>query len=316
MVPRQGPLPPTLARRVEHLRALEAPNPGEERVQLEAAAYLRCSGIGQQIYGQSLTDQDRAVRGHCARHGHTLPDQRIFREAVSGTRSDRAAFWDLIKCIDTGQVQVLVAWDLFRAGSNDQDAALLAMKCREHKVRIEIVSTQGSYVLDNPESKLQYRVMAAFSDYRRENILLTFDRGKKFRGLDGYWVTGSAPFGYKADGSRGRKRLVPDQHAQLVAEVYERFNRGDSSASICRWLCSLQLTKRLAGKDKPFRWRVPSIAKIIDNPAYVGYLAWDDQIVPGLHQPLVTPEVWEAAQARRAEQRAKHPGRKPREPAS
>jgi DNA invertase Pin-like site-specific DNA recombinase len=263
-----------------------------------AAAYLRRSTPGQRA---SLESQHAEARAHAERQGYDLPLELVFRDTASGTRSDRQGFWRLLEAIDTGKVLVLLAWDLFRAGSNDLDAALLAMKCKEHGIRIEIVSTGGHYILENPDSKLQYRIMMALSDWRRENFLLTSDRGKRFLAPQGWWVQGLPPPGYGIDGPRGRKRLVQTAWAPVVRELFERYAAGASTIALAAFMRERNVPGR--------RWGPQAVCRLLDETTYVGYLRFRGNLYKGQHEPIVTQELWDQVQARREGQRERHPGR-------
>lgn len=274
----------------------------------QAIVYARASGPSQDL--QQQLDEDVA---YIRAVGYRFDARRdVYKEVVSGTRTDRAGFWDLLKRIEEGGVDVLVAYDLYRAGSNDLDAALLAMKCKEKRVRIEVASTQGAYILDNPESKLMYRIQAAVADYRRENIIITMNRGKRHLARKGYWTSGSPPFGYSITGPRGKKRLVPNEHASLAREVFERYARGESAQGIARWLRGLNIPN---GRGLPMRWCANRVGGfVLDNPTYIGMLHDGETMWPGNHEPIVTRELFEAVAARRAQQRARNPGRPKRPP--
>lgn len=270
---------------------------------LTAALYCRASTAGQR---DSIAQQESEGRAWIHRHGHSLPDDLVFKENVSGTRSDRAGFWDLIKAIETGRVHVLVAWDLWRAGSNEEDAAILALACRRNNVRIELVSTNGQYILDNPENRLNFRVNLALADYRREKFIIDGARGKNKLAPLGYVVRGPPPFGYRIDGPTARKTYVPTEHAALVGEIFERYVRGATLIPLATWLRDLDLPP--APNGQPRVWQYQSVARILDDVTYIGYMRWKGNLYRGHHQPLVSRDLFEAALDRREKQRAKHPG--------
>jgi site-specific DNA recombinase len=276
-----------------------------------AAAYLRRSTPGQH---HSLDSQDAAARAYAARRNLHLPEELIIRDTASGTRSDRDGFWRLLAAVDTGRVQVLLAWDLFRAGSNDLDAALLALACKENGVRIEIVSTGGQYLLDNPDSKLQYRIMMALADYRRENFLLTSDRGKGHLAPEGYWVGGAAPPGYEIAGGRGKKKLIANGHAGAVRRAFELYASGASTIKVAAWLRDHNIPSRTwtdprTGAPPPRRWNYMTVSRLLDCPIYVGYIPFRGSLYKGLHEPIVSRDLWDRVQERRQAMRERCPGR-------
>lgn len=104
-------------------------------------------------------------------------------------------------------------------------------------------------------------------------------------------VVGSLPWGYLRDPHSGLAVLDPER-APLVRELFERYATGhESDRSLAAWLNAkgARTAKgRLFGKD--------TVREILLNAAYCGYvcgLRSKDRSIRGLHEPLVSEELFE-----------------------
>lgn len=101
-------------------------------------------------------------------------------------------------------------------------------------------------------------------------------------------------------GSHGSKRLVANQYAPLIVKAFELYSEGASLAAVGRFL-------RVS--NVPGTWLNEVVAKMLENPAYVGAVQWKGSIVNHAHPALLAGELWERVQARRLKQRERFPGR-------
>ncbi|HEV8360980.1 MAG TPA: recombinase family protein, partial [Candidatus Thermoplasmatota archaeon] len=260
------------------------------RAHAVAVAYLRASSPGQVHLGSSTRDQATRARKHARASGYDLA--RLFEDTASGTRTDRLAFLDLLQLIEGGTVDVLLVWDAYRLGSNDLDAARLSMACVENGVRIEVVSTGGTFDMSKPDDKLHLRNQFSYADHRREVFLLTADRGKVEGVKRGYWVGGTPPIGYSLTGPRSRRTLRPTRQAALVREAFQRYARGESMAKVATWL-NLRVRRRRY-KRAPFSG--VGVSYLLTNPVYLGYVVWNGRKYKGKHSGIVPRELFDLVQ--------------------
>lgn len=115
------------------------------------------------------------------------------------------------------------------------------------------------------------------------------------------------PYGYRM--VNGRWEIHPGE-AEVVRAIFDEYIRGKGTRAIAVWL-NQHYPKRDA------LWSDYSVSYILSNPAYIGKLTWNRivekgkrvnpggrgnrgheyTLVDGEHEPIITPEVWEAAQA-------------------
>jgi site-specific DNA recombinase len=91
--------------------------------------YARVSTNKQAQTGESLEDQERAIKRHCDKMGWTLfPANKVYKEPSTGTKLDRPVYNEILEMLKANKkainIKFFVFWDfdrLTRAGTIDYD---------------------------------------------------------------------------------------------------------------------------------------------------------------------------------------------------
>lgn len=132
---------------------------------------------------------------------------------------------------------------------------------------------------------------------------------------EGQYIGMKAPYGYDKAKVDGMKTLVPNGFAKHVVAIYEMYAEGMSYKSIAGSLQAMGVPTMKGGA-----WNSASVANILKNPVYIGKIRWnyekqevyyesgrrryrtvrnkDMTVVDGLHEPIVSDELWEKARHR------------------
>lgn len=258
-----------------------------------ALAYLRVSTLAQETTGKNLESQLAEIKAYCEKNGYQLDPGDVFSDVVSGAKTDRAGYYQLLGRVERGEAQVLVAFEVSRFGRNGTDNAWLLVKAREYGFRVETV-TGGRNFLADPESEFMFDILSAVAKYERTAILYRMMRGKRAAHGRGFWASGPAPVGYVLGGNRGSKRLVVNEFGELVSKAFELYADGASLEAVGRFM--------LANKV-PGTWLAHRVGRMLDNLVYTGAVVFNGDAVSNAHPALVTDEVWERVQQRRGLQR-------------
>jgi site-specific DNA recombinase len=290
--------------------ATRRPRPVRRRSRAKRAlVYLRVSTFGQEKHGKNLEGQLDEVKEYCARKGYTLdPDEDVFRDIVSGARTDRVAYYQLLARIEREDAEVVLAWNVSRLGRNTMDGAWLMVKAKEFGFRIETAQEGMDFTAD-PASELVFDILTAAAKFQRNTILQDMMRGKKTGHKNGRWTTGAPPIGYTAKGPRGGKVLTPNADAALVREIFTRYANGETQLAIATDLRGRKVTVESDPRRDGLGWAANTIGRILKCPAYVGLLAFRGEVVKGLHQAIIDQDLWDRVQMRRAEVLKVRPGR-------
>lgn len=234
----------------------------------------------------------------------------VYRDVVSGARTDRREYYALLARLEKEDADVVVAWNVSRLGRNTLDGAWLMVKAKEHGYRVETTQEGLDFTAD-PASELVFDILTAAAKFQRNTILSDMMRGKKRGHKDGKWVNGPAPFGYVADGPRGARQLVPGPDAPVLREVFVRYAAGATLQEIVDWLNDLEL-RHVAGGKRARSWAPNTVGRILDWPVYRGFVVFRGELAKGLHEPLVDEDLWHMVRARRAARAAEYGRRRAR----
>jgi DNA invertase Pin-like site-specific DNA recombinase len=98
-----------------------------------------------------------------------------------------------------------------------------------------------------------------------------------------------APFGYRV-GDEGR--LVPDEHADFVREIFRQRAAGAGWSELAAWM------NERCSPPRGKQWTMATLRALIVRRAYLGEAHHGEHVHPDAHERLVTPELWQAAQRR------------------
>ena len=139
--------------------------------------------------------------------------------------------------------------------------------------RIELSSAAG---------RMQYNVLGAFAQFFREQLAENVRMGMAEAMAQGRWLN-RPPTGY--DLSDGM--LVPNERAPTVRRIFTLRAEGQSQARI----------SELTGVNHS------TVLAILRNRAYLGKIKHLDEWLPGIHEPLVSEELWNASRRGRVADR-------------
>jgi len=228
--------------------------------------------------------RSRAMEGWVA-----IPD-RYDDGGYSGGNTDRPAFRRLMEDVRAGKVDMVVCYKLDRLSRRLFDFADIFKTLEANRVGFSCVTQELNS--STSTGRMMINILMSFAQYERE---VTCERVKdKMRAtrMRGLWPGGTVPYGYR----RENKRLVPDpETAPNVQRIFEMFDRVGKPKRIVRML-NEQGILRDAAKGR--RWHTPSLANFLRNVVYIGRVKLREESFPGVHEPLVTREVWDRVQAK------------------
>lgn len=103
------------------------------------------------------------------------------------------------------------------------------------------------------------------------------------------------PPGYMTMGPDGQRRHIPNPQTQHIAtKMFDLY--ADTTISVNRLADQMFEEGLRSRNDKKI---APSrIHKLLQDPFYAGKLVWNGQTYPGIHQPLISDELFERVQRR------------------
>ena len=235
---------------------------------------------------------------------------------VSGAVSpfDRPGLGPWLREDRLGQWDALCAAKLDRVSRSLFDFTALLSWLEAHGKTLIILDPMMD--LTKPEGRVMAHMLMTFAQYEREVIGARVKDAHDKLVRDGKYTGGMVPFGYRPVKLSKNWGYEPDPvYAPLVAEMAERFLKGESMAGIARRLresgvpSPKNVIRKRNGKpltDTP--WAATVVRMILQSPAVLGAvvdtrgtpLRDADGFVVYRTEPLISREVFEAVQARLA----------------
>lgn len=292
--------------------------------------YVRVSQVGGRE-GESFgspESQEAAARAWCEREGVEV-DEVVTELDVSGklAANDRE-LGRLIQKVEEGESAGIIVKFVDRFGRNMVENAL--SHDRVVKAGGRLVATASGYDTANltPQTRMVFNIQSAIAEAQREQSFEHRQDGRVKAAERGVYLGGQPPVGYWKNWDNGGRMEPHDVLAPLVARAFGRRENGETFASIGRWLRKAGGEIELPNPKNPKRLTpddpetVRPLARVtengarhmISNPAYLGEAERPRKgdepqeftragepksttTIRNAHDPIVTPEQWEAAQA-------------------
>ena len=270
-----------------------------------AAAYIRVSTEDQAEYSPAA--QLRLIRAWAENNGFVVVSEHIYiDEGISGRRAEkRPAFMRMIAAAKhkPAPFDAILVHRFDRFARSREDSVVYKSMLRRD-CGVQVISATES-IEDDKFSVILEAMLEAMAEYYSINLADEVRKGMTEKARRGGRQT-YAPFGYRTVGGQ----LVPEPtEAALVVEVFRRFVSGETYFAIARWLNGIGARTR---NGHPFQNR--SVRYILRNITYIGKNAWTPKrehdhssgyvatentiISDATHDPLISQELWDAAQQR------------------
>lgn len=276
-----------------------------------AAAYIRVSTEDQ--VELSPASQLVEIRKWGAANGYLVPDEFVFvDEAKSGRKvTGRDDFRRLIATAKTKPkpFDAILLWKFSRFARNRDDAVYYKSILRK-QLKIDVISIKEP-IEEGKMGVIMESMIEAMDEYYSINLAEEVKRGMEEKHRRGE-LQATPSFGYCVKDNV----LVPvPEEAVYVQEIFSRFLSGEGFFAIAKWLNAMGVRTH---RGNPFENR--TVEYIIRNPVYIGKLRWnptgrtrrnfgdpDIVLADGKHEPIISEEQFQRAQARVAQLKATMP---------
>lgn len=248
------------------------------------AIYLRKSRADREAEargeGETLSRHEKALSGLADKM--KLPIGAIYKEIVSGeTISARPRMQKLLIEVMQGRwegVLVMEVERLARGDTKDQGTVAEAFKLSNTKIITPSKTFDPSNEFD--EEYFEFNLFMSRREYKAINRRI--QRGRIAAFNDGWYISGSAPYGYEKVKKKEHKGYILEmlpKEAEVVQLIYELYTTGEQQedGSLLP-LGSSQIRDRLNRLQLPSptgkKWSASSVIDILSNPVYAGYQRW------------------------------------------
>lgn len=241
----------------------------------KAALYVRVSTEEQAKKGVSLQAQDEALHAYCNMYGYEV--MSVYRDEGKSAKDiqHRPAMLQMLKDAEDAKFEVILIYKLDRFSRSLKDLILTIEKLK--KWNIDFISLQDRIETASASGKLMFHIISAFAEFERDIIGERTKFGMSSKAQHGA-ITNRAPLGYIID----NKRLVVHPTAKVKIEhIFEYYLQNS---------CSLT---KLA---QTFGYTTRGIQKLLRNKTYIGMIQFDNTWHKGLHEPILSTDLFEKVQ--------------------
>ena len=295
-----------------------------KKEKIKVYTYTRVS-TAMQIDGYSLDAQKAKMKAYADYNDYEIVGE--YEDAGKSGKSieGRAQFGQMLEDIKSGKdgVSYVLVFKLSRFGRNAADVLSSLQVMQDFGVNL--VCVEDGIDSSKDAGKLMISVLSAVAEIERENIRVQTMEGRIQKAREGRWNGGFAPYGYRlVDG----KLVINEEEAEAIRVIYDQYVHTDIGANgIAKYLENHGIRKipRQNGKNPLFDAHL--IRLILKNPVYCGKIAYGRRkmekvrgtrneyklveqdnylLADGLHEPIVSEEVWQAAQVKLLAQAKKY----------
>lgn len=257
-----------------------------------------------------------------------------YQDVISGVKITRHGLDQLKEDIHDGKATAVIAYHLDRLNRDPAHHYLFLAEMKKAGARIYYASKGGRPVAETDDDEFLEGIEALVAFRERSRIRTrTLDARRNKAKAGELMGNGETPFGYKRVGDKGKYHWeIVEEEAETVRIIFNLYLEGKGAWSIVKYLTDRRIptpgdlrndnqrpaSSRVYRKRAPGVWNNTTIYKILRQMAYSGTsYTFRMQLIgetargnkrfkerdksewfPFSVPPIVTPEVWEAAQKR------------------
>ena len=261
---------------------------------IRAAIYARISS-GKQKHNTSIKTQLEDCHAHAERLGWVVVGEYC-DIAQSGRKDTRPALERLKADVAARKIDAVLVYKLDRLARKTAIALDLIDRHFKHVLFESATESLDRYTSGG---RFSIAVAAAVAQLQSDQLGERIRRARRFRAEQGRWAGGAPPFGYRTAGGT----LEPTDDAATVRLIYDLYSTGRyGTPSLADEMNRRGLTMRDGATGARYPFGASTVRVILMTPTYAGYIPSGDDLFPGLHEPLVDQDLWEAVQAIRSSQ--------------
>ena len=278
--------------------------------------YTRVS-TAMQIDGYSPDAQKARMKAYADFNDYQIVGE--YEDAGKSGKSveGRASFCRMMEDIKSGKdgVSYVLVFKLSRFGRNAADVLSTLQVMQDFGVNL--ICVEDGIDSSKDAGKLMISVLSAVAEIERENIRVQTMEGRIQKAREGRWNGGFAPYGYRlVDGVL----QINEDEAPAIRTIFEQYVNTDTGANdLSKYLETHGFQKLARQNGTSPLFSATLIRAILKNPVYCGKIAFGRRklekihgtrneyhqvpqenylLVDGLHEGIVSEELWNAAQVK------------------
>lgn len=229
--------------------------------------------------------------------GWILLSEKYDDGGFTGASTDRPALKKLLQDIRDKKIDCVVVYKVDRLSRSLLDFVNLLQLFEENQ--ITFVSVTQHFNTNSSMGRLTLNILLSFAQFEREIISeRTKDKMRSSR-IKGMFSGGRPPLGYNHDAAT--KSLVANPvEAELVRKIFELYCKKKSLLAVSDTLNAMgertKSYKNKSGLDGGVSFKNTNVQYILNNVLYTGKVKYEGKIYKGLHEPIISEELFEKTQ--------------------
>ena len=184
---------------------------------------------------------------------------------------------------------------------------------------VNLICVEDGIDSSKEAGKLLISIIAAVAEMERENIRVQTMAGREQKAREGKWNGGCAPYGYKLENG---ELVIAEDEVEIIQMIFDQYiHTNDGINGVANYLNNHGYTKKLRQNGTIPGFSSSFIKKIIDNPVYMGKIAYGRRrtekktgtrnethvveqsefpVYEGIHEAIISEEDWNLAQEKRS----------------
>ena len=278
-----------------------------------------------QVDGYSLDAQRDKLRKYAAYEDMVVAgeysDEGFSGKNIQGRQEFQRMLNDIQDCKDG--VSYVLVFKLSRFGRNAADVLNSLQLMQDFGVNL--ICVEDGIDSSKDAGKLMISVLSAVAEIERENIRTQTMAGREQKAREGKWNGGFAPYGYKLESGN---LVIAEDEVEVIRVIYDRYiHTNEGVAGVAKYLNRNGFIKKLRQNNTIPGFSRNFVQDVLDNPVYMGKIAYGRRrtekvhgtrndyrlieqdnylLVDGLHEALVSEELWHDAQVKLVAQAKKY----------
>ena len=263
-----------------------------------AVTYARVSSDRQEKEGFSIPAQIKLLKSYAADNHVAIV--REYVEVETAKRAGRKAFNEMLKYLEDNHrmcspgderwIDHILVEKTDRLYRNMKDYVTFdELDLKLHFVKENKILSKESSSSD----QFIHGIMVLMARRTIQNLSEETRKGMTQKASEGLYPS-YAPLGYLNVQQGDKRIIVPDEKLRpLITKMFEMYATGSYSLSdIVEKIREEGLVYRKDNK----KVGKSTIHKMLSNPVYYGGFLWKGQLYEGIHEPIVTKDLWDKAQ--------------------
>lgn len=263
--------------------------------------YTRVSSKEQEKEGYSISAQLKLLREYAREHDLRILEE--FQDVETAKRAGRQAFNEMVRFLQgrgrrkakKPDCRIILVEKTDRLYRNFRDLVKLdELDIDLHFVKEGVVLSQDS----NSSEKFMHGIKVLMAKNFVDNLSEETRKGMLEKAEQGIYPS-YAPMGYINVLCNGQRFIQPDpEPAMFIRRLFELYSTGQHSV---RQLSRMMADEGFKSRQKGNRIPNSTIHKILTNPIYHGDFRWAGKQYNGIHEPIISKELFDSVQEKMAE---------------